>query len=44
MVQVDIPHNVVMNKNPRWLISARTQRRIDNWADAVEFVNPFIVE
>jgi hypothetical protein len=43
IVQVDVPHNVVMNTYPRWLISARTQRRIDDWADAVKFVEPFII-
>jgi hypothetical protein len=44
MVRVDVPHNVVMNTHPRWLISARTLRRIDNWNDAVDFIKPFITE
>ena len=44
LVRVDIPHNVIMNNQPRLLISCRINFRTDTWGQAVEFVKPFIIE
>jgi hypothetical protein len=44
VVRIDIPHNVIMNNQPRLSISCRIDFRTDTWEQAVEFVKPFIVE
>ena len=47
LVNVGVPHNVIVNKKPRWCFSIRMYRynkSISNWKEAVEYFKPFIVE
>jgi hypothetical protein len=47
LVNIGVPHNVIVNKKPRWCFSIRMYRYdkpISNWEEAVEYFKPFIVE
>ena len=47
LVQVGIPHNVIMREKARWCISVRFpmhSNNITNWEDAVNFFKPWIIE
>ena len=43
LVNVSIPHNVIVNKKPRWCFSVRMHKPISNWREAVEYFKPFII-
>jgi hypothetical protein len=36
VVRVDIPHNIIVNRNPRWSVSVRIKGNIRKWKDIVE--------
>ncbi len=47
LVNIGVPHNVIVNKKSRWCFSIRMYRydkSISNWQEAVEYFKPFIVE
>jgi hypothetical protein len=44
VVQVDIPHNIIMYEHPRWAISARTTERFATWQDIVNKIQTRIIE
>jgi hypothetical protein len=46
LVRVDIPHNIVVNTNPRWAISIRfnADSELASWSDTVDYYKRFLVE
>jgi hypothetical protein len=47
LVRIDIPHNVKMNSNPRWLFSVRLDANMlsnESWPEQVAFFKPRIME
>jgi hypothetical protein len=44
LVRVDLPHNVIMGNNPRWVISMRTKNSVNGWSEAVDYVKHLIKE
>ena len=45
-MRVDVPHNIVVNDNPRWAISVRfnMNSEIHSWEDTLEHYKQFLVE
>lgn len=46
IVRVDIPHNIVVGKNPRWAISVRVNAKgynIAEWDKFINFMEPYII-
>jgi hypothetical protein len=47
VVRIGIPHNVIVNSRPRWVISLRLDRKkfsATTWEETVDQLKPFIVE
>lgn len=42
IVRTDVPHNIIVNANPRWAINVRCKVPTTNWSDTVEYMREYI--
>ena len=42
IVRTDVPHNIIVNANPRWAINLRCKIPTNSWADTIEYMKEYI--